>query len=133
MSNLDCSCELCAVLDASPERTRSLVGTVLAHAGHDVLVLVRSESREVLVAPTEHIATLDAFSVPKMGALLAVLRRVTTVVQMGEGRVTVDQVEELVGSEGHIRFRVAPAPLHEGAAPFADVEGLVRRLSEVLS
>jgi hypothetical protein len=96
-------------------------------------VLVRSESREVLVAPADHIATLGAVSDPKMGALLAALRRVATVVQTGEGRVTVEQVKELVGSEGHLRFRVAPDPLDEGRTPFADVEGLVRRLSEVLS
>jgi hypothetical protein len=120
-------------MDASAERRNSLVDAVLAHAGRDVLVLVSSDSREILVAPTEHIATLDAFSNPKMGALLAALRRVTTVVQMGEGRVTVDQVEESVGSKGHIRFRVAPSPLQEGATPFADVDGLVRRLSEILS
>jgi hypothetical protein len=52
---------------------------------------------------------------------------------MGEGRVTVDQVKERAGSEGHIRFRVAPDPPYESATSFADVEGLIRRLSEVLS
>lgn len=133
MRGLDCGCELCAMLDASAGRRELLADTVLAHVGHDVLVLVRSESREVLVAPADHIATLDAFSNPKMGALLAALRRVTTVVQMGEGRVTVDQVKERAGSEGHIRFRVAPDPPYESATSFADVEGLIRRLSEVLS
>jgi len=133
MRNRNCGCELCAARDASAGRRELPVDTVLAHVGHDVLVLVRSESREVLVAPADHIATLDSFSNPRIGALLAALRRVTTVVQMGEGRVTVDQVKEPVGSEGHIRFRVAPDSPYEGASHFADVEGLIRRLSEVLS
>jgi hypothetical protein len=121
------------MVDASAGRSELLADTVLAHAGHGVVVLVRSESGEVLVAPADHVATLDAFSNPKMGALLAALRRVTTVVQTGEGRVTVDQLDELVGAEGHIRFRVAPAPPNGSSTPFTDVEGLVRRLSEVLS
>jgi hypothetical protein len=126
-------CQFCAVVTTSAARNEAIDDAVLAHVGSDVLILVRRETREVLVASTDHIATLAALPAAKMGALLAALRRVATVVQSREGRVTIEPVKELVDPEGHLSFRVGSRPPETGPTPFADFDGLVRRLSEVLS
>jgi hypothetical protein len=126
-------CQFCAVVTTSAARNEPIDDAVLAHVGSDVLILIRRESREVLVASTDHIASLAALPAAKMGAFLAALRRVATVVQTREGQVTIEPVKELVGPDGHLSFRVGSEPPEMGPTPFADFDGLIRRLSEVLS
>jgi hypothetical protein len=135
MSGLGChrGCRLCALATTNAARDEPVDGAVVVCVGHDVVILVRAESRELIVAPTNHIATLGTVPDPKIGELLATLRRIATAVQSGEGKLSVEPIKELAGSEGHLRLRIAPEPSKGEPSPFADVEALARRLTDVLA
>jgi hypothetical protein len=129
----DPNCRLCALVTNRSARAEPIDSAVIAHIGHDVLVLVRPGSRELVVAPTEHVASLGAVREGRLGELLAALRRVATVLQTDEGKVTIEPAKELVGAEGHLCVRLVPDPPDQGPGLFADLDGLVRRLCELLS
>jgi hypothetical protein len=129
----DPHCRLCILVTDPEARKEPIDSAVVAYIGDDVLVLVRPSSREVVVAPSEHVATLGGVRDGRLGEVVSALRRVATALETDAATVTIEPTKELVGADGHLCLRVVSNEPDRGAGLFGDLDGFTCRLREILS
>jgi len=114
-------CPACEVVRSltGRRRTSATTGHAFEYVDDEVVVLRprRPELDEIVVLPCRHVAGLTELPSPALGGLLAALRRVCLWAEERclVPRARVEETHRHPASEGHVCFRLVPAP--KGTAP----------------